>query len=303
MKKTIGLLTICAISATLALTAFANKTALQPDGGQDACSVESKTALYKDFLANYKGDTAKAYDAAKKYITCPVDQSDESETKRVEYLKTWIGKYEKENRKTRFQQLINDKKYSDAFPLGKDILNDEPDNLGILLWLSNSGYVVQTSANNSAFNNDTVAAAKKSIQLIESGKAPEKWAPFESKDDSLGWLNYIIAILTVDKSPAEAIPHFIKAASYEGTIKKLPLTYNYLGLAYYAGPYAKQSAEYKAKYENKDETPESKLALENINQLVDRMIDAHARAVALSASDAKYSGIKGDALKSATEWY
>ena len=36
--------------------------------------------------------------------------------------------------------------------------------------------------------------------------------------------------------------------------------------------------------QDKDETPESKLALANINQIVDRMIDAYARAVALAGS-------------------
>ena len=38
--------------------------------------------------------------------------------------------------------------------------------------------------------------------------------------------------------------------------------------------------------QGKDETPESKLALENINQVIDRMIDAYARAVALAGNDA-----------------
>jgi hypothetical protein len=303
MKKTIGLLSICAIGAMLALSAFANTVRLQLDELQDPCSLESKTALYKDFLANYKGDTAKAYEDAKKYVACPVDASDESETKRIDYLKNWIGKYEKENRKTRFAQLINDKKYAEAIPLGKDIVNDEPENLGILLNIANAGYAAQATGNNSSFNNDAIAEAKKSLQLIESGKAVEKWTPFESKDDAVGWLNYIIATMTKDKSPAESIPYFIKSASVEGTIKKLPYTYNFLGAAYETGPYAKQSADYKAKYENKDETPESKLALENINQLVDRMVDAYARAVATSGSDSKYAGIKADALKAATDWY
>ena len=303
MKKTFGLLSICAMGAILALTAYANTTRLHVDEPQDQCSLESKTAFYKDFLANYKGDTAKAYEAAKKYVACPLDQSDESETKRVDYLKNWIAKYEKENRKTRFAQLINDKKYAEAIPLGKDIVNDEPENLPILLNIANAGYAAQATGNNSSFNSDAIAQAKRSLQLIESGKTVEKWTPFESKEDALGWLNYIIASLTKDKSPAESIPYFIKSASTEGTIKKLPYTYNFLGLAYETGPYAKQSADYKTKYEGKDETPESKLALENINQVIDRMIDAYARAVAISGTDAKYAGIKTDAMKATTEWY
>lgn len=258
--------------------------------------MESRTALYKAFLADYKGDTAKANEAAKKYVACPVDQTDEAEVARVKYLNNWIAKYEKANRFTRMTQAINDKKYAEALPIGKDILNDEPDNPGVVLDMLFAGYAL----NNPAFDADTVAYAKKTIQLLESGKVPEKWVRFQSKDDALAWSNYIIGVKTAAKSPAEAIPYFIKAASYESTIKKLPQTYFALGEAYEKGPYAKLSADYKAKFEGKDETPESKLALENINQVVDRMIDAFARAVALAGTDAE---MKTKSLDAATFYY
>jgi hypothetical protein len=297
MKKLIMFLSVCATVTLFALPVFANRIELQPDQPQEPCSLESRTALYKAFLADYKADTAKANEAAKKYVACPVDQSDQAEVDRAKYLNTWIAKYEKANRFTRMSQLIKiDKKYAEAFPIGKDILNDEPDNLAVILDLTNAGY----AANSTALDADTVAYAKKSIQLIESGKAPEKWAPFESKEDALGWLNYIIATRIVKNSMSEAIPYFIKAASYDGKIKKLPVTYSSLGEAYEKGPYAKLSADYKAKYEGKDETPESKLALENINQVVDRMIDAYARAVALAGTDAD---IKAKSLDAATFYY
>ncbi|HXM35068.1 MAG TPA: hypothetical protein VN920_07775 [Pyrinomonadaceae bacterium] len=304
MKKIIMFLSVCATVALLALPAFATRTERQPVQPQEPCSFDSKSALYKEFLANYKGDTPKANEAAKKYVACPVDQTlekevKEAEDKRVVFLNTWIGKYEKENRKTRLQLALNGKKYDEAFPIGKDILNDEPENLRIILDLTNAGY----AANSASLDADTIAYAKKSIQLIEAGKAPEKWAPFESKDDALGWLNYIIATRVAKNSPAEAIPYFIKAASYDGKIKKLPITYAALGEAYEKGPHAKLSADYKSKFEGKDETPESKLALENINQVVDRMIDAYARAVALAGTDPQYAEIKTKSLDAATFYY
>jgi hypothetical protein len=304
MKKIIMFLSVCVTVALLALPAFANRIQPQPDQPQEPCSFDTKSALYKAFLADFKGDTAKAYEAAKKYVSCPVDQSlekevKEAEEKRVEYLKTWIGKYEKENRKTRLQQLMNEKKYVEAYPVGKDILNDEPDNTGVMLDLVYAGY----ASNNASFDADTVVYAKKSMQLIESGKVPDKWVRFESKDDALAWINYIIATRTTKASPAEAIPYFIKAASYESKIKKLPFTYFSLGDAYERGPYAKQSAEYKTLYEGKDETPESKLSLANSNQIIDRMIDAYARAVALAGSDAQYAEIKGKGMEAVTFWY
>ena len=56
-------------------------------------------------------------------------------------------------------------------------------------------------------------------------------------------------------------------------------------------------------FEGKDETPESKLALENLNQVIDRMIDAYARAVALSGTDAASQARKKAWMETLTNWY
>jgi hypothetical protein len=86
-------------------------------------------------------------------------------------------------------------------------------------------------------------------------------------------------------------------------LKKSPYTYAYIAGAYETGPYAKQSADYKTMYAGKDETPESKLALANINQLIDRMIDGYARAVALAGTDANFAQPKAAWNESLTNWY
>src|SRR5712691_10408064 len=57
-----------------------------------------------------------------------------------------------------------------------------------------------------------------------------------------------------------------------------------LATGYNDGPRAKLTEEYKAKYTV--ESPESKLALANINQMTDRQIDAMARAAALATNAA-----------------
>src|SRR6185295_12870371 len=62
-------------------------------------------------------------------------------------------------------------------------------------------------------------------------------------------------------------------------------------------------ADYKAMFTGKDETPESKLALANIHQLVDRMIDGYARAVALAGSDTKLAAQKTQWNDSLKQWY
>ena len=86
-------------------------------------------------------------------------------------------------------------------------------------------------------------------------------------------------------------------------MKKLIYTFAYIAVAYESGPYAKQSEAYKGTYGGKDETPESKLALANIHQLVDRMIDGYARAIALAGTDPQFEKQKALWMESLTTWY
>jgi len=118
----------------------------------------------------------------------------------------------------------------------------------------------------------------------------------------LGYLNYTVAVFTIDGDPTSALKNLIKSAQFETPLKKSPQTYAYIGGAYENGPYAKQSEDYNKLYKDKDETPESKLALANINQVVDRMIDAYGRAVAL-ATDSQLASQKAVWNERLTEWY
>src|SRR5882757_1607959 len=135
MKKTIRCLSIVVTVTLLALPVFAN--GVSPRAGeavQEPCSADAKLALYGEFYKELKGDQAKAYEAAKKYVACPTtDATDAAEATRITYLKGFITKYEKQDRFTRLSKLMIDKKYADAFPLGKDILNDQPDNPSVTL--------------------------------------------------------------------------------------------------------------------------------------------------------------------------
>jgi tetratricopeptide (TPR) repeat protein len=307
MKKIIRAL---AIYATLGLMApFAQVTQLQaqtpapsPAASQGQCTDESKAAWYADFTKFRTTEPTKAYDAAKKYLgACPTEEGPIPT-----YLKKWVAAYDKENRKTRLTYLfVNQRKYAEALPLAKDILRDEPDNVASLIAVGYGGYVLAVTAKNESGNAEAVNYAKKAIQAIESGKTPEApatWDPFKSKDDALGYLYYAVAFLERTSNPTEALTYFIKAAQFDSEIKKNAQTYVFITAAY-ENEYAKQSAEYERLYKDKDETPESKLAVENINQIVDRIIDALARAVAVAGTDANAQASKAQWLTRLTELY
>jgi hypothetical protein len=302
MKKIIRVL---AIYATLGLMApFAQVTKLQaqtpaPAAGQGQCTDESKAAWYADFTKFRTTDSTKAYEAAKKYLdSCPTEEG-----AIPTYLKKWVTAYDKENRKVRLTNLfVTQRKYGEAMALAKEILGDEPDNLPAQVALGYGGYVVAVTTKNEAGNAEAINYSKKAIQNIESGKAPEGWAPFKSKDDALGYLYYSVAFLERTSNPPEALNYFIKSAQFESDIKKNAQTYAFIA-ASYETEYAKQSADYETKFKGKDETPESKLAVENINQLVDRIIDALARAVSVSGTDASAQASKAKWLERLTELY
>src|SRR5947207_5829181 len=306
MKKIIRGL---AIYATLGLMApFAQVIELKaqtptptpsPAATQGQCTDESKSAWYADFTKYRTTDAAKAYDAAKKWLAaCPAEEG-----AIPTYLKKWVNSYDKEDRKLKLTDLFaRQGKYAEAVPLAKQVLADEPDNVTPLIAIGYGGYVLAARTKNTSGNAEALEYSKKAIQAIESGKAPESWTPFKSKDDALGYLYYAVGYLQQTTNPKESLTNFIKAAQFDGDIKKGSPTYAIIANAYET-EYAKQSDEYQKNFKDKPETPESKLAAENINQIVDRIIDALARAVAVAGTDANAQAAKAQWLGRLTELY
>ena len=306
MKKLITFLSICTTVAILALPVAARNLIARPDNSfQDAgCTPEAKDALYQSFLKNRQADQAKAFEDAKKYLACPPGaEVSEAQQKIIDYLKNFVTKYEAAMKKVNYRiKIYNEKKYAEGYAMGKEILATEPENLQVLVDLGANAYLLPP-LKNAALTADGLGYAQKAFQMLESGKTLENWDPLGSKDVAVAYLNYSIGTLTLEKDPSAALKNLLKAAQFETPLKKSPYTYAYIAGAYETGLYAKQSEDYKVKYSGKDETPESKLALANINQLVDRMIDAYARAVALAGTNADFSQVKTGWNESLTTWY
>lgn len=305
MKKIIASLALFASLAILVVSVSAQTPAQTPapapaqTPAQGGCTDEAKNAWYTEFTANRTSQPAKAYEAAKKYLAaCPAEAGDIPN-----YLKKWTGLYEKELRKTKLTDLfVNQRKYPEAYALAKEILVDEPDNPMVLMDLGYGGYVLAVTTKNESLNAEAVGHAKNAIQQIEAGKAPASWLPFKSKDDALAYLNYSVGYLERNSNPTEALTYFVKSTQFESELKKSPQTYAFIA-GVYESQYAKQSADYEVKHKDKDETTESKLAVENINQVVDRIIDALARSVALAGTDPASQQLKTQWKERLTELY
>ena len=269
MKRMIKLFMFAAIVAAFAVPALAQSK---------DCTDENKTAWYDTFLKNYKGDPPQqkiAYDAAKQYLACSSDSGDQY----AAYLKRFVDAYDKlhaaQDINNQFDAAYKNKNYADQIRLGKQILANDPDNATVNIIMGVAGL------GDANVLNESSQYAKKAIALIEAGKPA---TPYQ-KDQALAYLNWNIGKASLSSAPADSITSLIKAAKPETEVKKNPQLYIDLWTAYENGPRAKLTEDYKAKQgPNGTETPESKLVLENLNQVFDRQIDALARAAALTTN-------------------
>ena len=269
MKRMIKLFMFAAIVAAFAVPALAQSK---------DCTDENKTAWYDTFLKNYKGDPPQqkiAYDAAKQYLACSSDSGDQY----AAYLKRFVDAYDKlhaaQDINNQFDAAYKNKNYADQIRLGKQILAGDPDNATVNIIMGVAGL------GDANVLNESSQYAKKAIALIEAGKPA---SPYQ-KDQALAYLNWNIGKASLSSAPADSITSLIKAAKPETEVKKNPQLYIDLWTAYENGPRAKLTEDYKAKQgPNGTETPESKLVLENLNQVFDRQIDALARAAALTTN-------------------
>ncbi len=257
-----------------------------------------KIEIYKRFVDNRQGNPAVAYQAARDYL----QKYNKDKDQYTDYLSKWVMFYERDERKRTLPNLINEKKFAEAYSMGAKILADEPNNLRTQIDLGYAGYLA-ASAKNESFNSTALDYARKAISEIEAGKAPADWAPFKGKDDTLAYLNYAVGFLSLKTSPDQSIDALLKAAKYDSDIKKTPSTYYFLAAAYESGPYKTMSAAYQTQYAGKPETPESKAALEKLNTVMDRIVDAYARAIATAGTDAKTEQSRKEWLAQMTNYY
>ena len=229
-----------------------------------------------------------AYQIAKEYVNkCPNAFADNAYAKA---LKSYVQVYEKAQVSGKlaedFQAAVTGKNYAEQIRLGKQLVAapGNADNAVIYIIMAGAGLGDANQLNESA------QAAKKAVELIEGGKP---FTPaYQTKDQALAAMNYVIA-KSLMKTPADAIPYFVKALRYESDLKKSPVVYNELATAYGEGPVDKFAKDYKALADagKPVDSPEIKLVVANLNQAFDGQIDAFARAAAVSTNAADKKAI------------
>ena len=285
-----------------AATSFAQQTVVTDD--------EVKVNTYKRFVDNRVPNPAAAYEAAKDYMARYGKENDQY----TKYLKDWIAAWEEDerirkaaaDRADREQQLLGSftqKDYAKAYGMARQVLADDQDNVRVLIALGVGALNASTEARNETFNDEAVKFAEKAIQLIEAGKSPETWIPFKNREDAQGSLHYALGFYKLKKTPESAAAHFIRASQVDVDRRNSPTTYSFLALAYQNGAYKRLSEDYSKRFANQPESAEGKAALDNINKVVDKIIDAYARAVALAGTSPQNQTAKAQWMAQLTNFY
>jgi hypothetical protein len=286
MKNVLRLLVFAALVTVFALPSYAQDAApaQTPAAATGPCTeAEAKAALYGKFRENFN-KTAElqkvAYESGKEYLGKYGSCTDPADVTIIKYIQNWVTKYEKATLEFNCKKAVNDSPAT-AFAACKPFVDANPDNPFGYLLLVNAG-LKNVQAKNKATNAEAANAARRALALIEQGKTSEVWAPLPSQAEAVPGLNYYVGFFTLENAPGEAAKHLLKAAQSNSSFSKEPSTYDFLAVAYYKNEFEPLASEYKAKYEGKEATPESEALLNKINAITHRLVDAYARAVALS---------------------
>ena len=301
MKTLTRLLTVAALASLFALPSFAQDAAPAAAAAANPCEEAARTEMYTKYYTEKKNtDNQKpAYDTAQQYLAKYETCNDQYSKAVRKFADAYAALSGTAKNITDFNDAVNADNYAKANASGKLLLAATPNDVRVLTLLAYRGY--NLAIKDAALAPEVIANARRAAELLEAGKTPvdatgaASWKPFSNKDDALGWLNYYLGALQLKANPAEATKHLVKVAQAATTAKDEPTLYSFLAFAY-----EKEAEPMLAKYKTFTvENDESRLLLANINQVVDRMIDAYARAVAFSKTPAQ----KAEFMARLTELY
>lgn len=294
-----------ALFAFNGLLALPSTTAAQQPTAERAAArlrqqqiTQAQADLYERWRANINLNQQIAFEAGREYVgKYPNDEY-------AARVGGWVSAYERAARKLQFEELLfKEKKFAAAYAVGKQVLANEPDNLRTIINLASAGYLASNTGDTS-FNAETLAFARRATQMLEQGSQPSDWKPFTGQPDARAYLNFIIGELILKETPAESIIYFRKAIESEGAIRNTPIVYARLAAAYIAGEYEPLAKRFTVNnFPSGPESEEDKAALVKIHLVSDRIIDAYARAVALSGTQTQYQEARARWREQLTQFY
>ncbi|HZH30776.1 MAG TPA: hypothetical protein VEY11_08430 [Pyrinomonadaceae bacterium] len=301
MRNLIRLSTLAALATFFALPTFAQTApaapAASPAAAANPCEEADRGEMYTRYYElknkkNAKGqpDPAgqkEAYGIGQEYLTKYASCND-TYSKAVQKFVTLYGEAERKvgNFADLNDALYGKKDYAKAFQLGNPMIAADPENLSLLIQLGYAGYNAQAlNPPVTTYSPTALGYAKRAIEMLEAGKTPTEWVLFKSKDEALAYLNFAVGEYMIKSDPAGAVAYYLKSFALDSPVKTTAGAYARLAAAYQVGQYDPLQKAFTAKYGGKPETEESKFALNNLNQVIDRVIDAYARAINLSAND------------------
>jgi hypothetical protein len=259
------------VAARIAAQSNPAMTSKQSDNAKD-----DLYAQFSEYRKSINPEEQKlAYGAAKSYLIRFGGDNDHY----AKEVQRFVDEYDRITRDREAFRAYGAKNYARTFELGRPLLKKEPEDFFLLATLTEAGYD-SALAGNATLNTETIDYARKAIQLIEGGKVT-KADPFKSLEIARGFLNSALGWFLKDQAPVEAAAAFRKAAQSDSPFRTDASIYHRMGVAILKGEFAQLSGEYNEKYGAKPSSPEQTAMFERLAHLVERAIDAYARAVAL----------------------
>jgi hypothetical protein len=239
-----------------------------------------KAALYTRYYDAKKISTPEqqhmAYELAQEYLK----QFGNDNDKYAEAVKKFVVAYERAVREFELNKLFVAKNYAKVFQDGTAMLAKDPEHYFVLGQMAQAGYELARAGDVSR-NKQTIEHARHALKLVETGTLPEA-DPFKDFNAAKGFLHFVVGWMVRNESPAEAAAELRKAVEPESPFKADAGVYSLLGALILKGEYESKAAAYNDKFGNKPPSPEQQAALNELDQVGARAVDAYARAVALT---------------------
>ncbi len=274
MKRFLYAVCLLLLTAVLTDSAFAQGS-VYPSDKTNSQDNKPKDELFGKIakLTNTKKaeDTEKAYQLGKDFVAKYGKDNDDKSKK----IKEFVDQY----RLAAFDKKLNESKTAEAFALGKEILAQEPENSYVTMNLAYAGYDALLKTKDKTFGDESVKYARQTLSLFEAGKLPKTFQPFKDQAEVTALMYYVIGSFLLDANLKEAAQNFYKAIQYEAQFKKNSYPY-YVISFHYEKEYEKAAAAYQTKHGSKTtEDSEMKADQTKLEKLIDRMLDAYARAI------------------------